>query len=107
MPAYTVNNYGKGKAYYIAFRDDGCFTEKAVNDILDEANIKSEFDGDLGKGVTAHSRTDGKNIYVFLENYTSEKFSTETAINWTEVDTGKTLTGKFTIPAYGTLILKK
>lgn len=27
MPAVTVNQYGKGKAYYIAFRDTGEFTD--------------------------------------------------------------------------------
>ncbi len=107
MPAYTVNNYGEGKAYYVAFRDDGSFTQKVVNDILDEVGVKSEFDGALKKGVTVHSRTDGENTYVFLENYTAEDFLTETAINWVEVDTGKTISGKFTLPAYGTLILKK
>ncbi len=107
MPAFTVNNYGKGKAYYVAFRDYGGFTKKVVYDILAEAGIESKFDGELKRGVTAHSRTDGENVYVFLENYTSEDFETETAINWTEVDTGKSLTGKFTLPAYGTLILKK
>ncbi|MBO5745642.1 MAG: beta-galactosidase trimerization domain-containing protein, partial [Clostridia bacterium] len=107
MPAYTVNNFGEGKAYYIAFRDDGSFTQKVVNDILDEVGVKSEFDGVLKKGVTAHSRTDGENVYVFLENYTPDDFETETAIKWTEVDTGKTLTGKFTVSGFGTLILKK
>lgn len=107
MPAVTVNNYGKGKAYYIAFRDDGSFTERMVKEILDELNIKSEFDGALKRGVTAHSRTDGETTYVFLENYTPDDFETETAITWTEVDTGKTLTGKFTLSGYGTLILKK
>ena len=107
MPAYTVNDFGEGKAYYVAFRDDGSFTKKIVNDILDEVGVKSEFDGVLKKGVTAHSRTDGENTYVFLENYTPDDFETETAICWTEVDTGKTLTGKFTLNGYGTLILKK
>lgn len=107
MPAVTVNNYGKGKAYYIAFRDDGSFTKQMINDILDEVGVSSEFDGALKRGVTAHSRTDGENTYVFLENYTPDDFETETAISWTEVDTGKTLTGKFTLSGYGTLILKK
>lgn len=107
MPAYTVNRYGEGKAYYVAFRDDGSFTKQMINDILDEVGVSSEFDGALKKGVTAHSRTDGENTYVFLENYTPDDFETETGILWTEVDTGKTLTGKFTLSGYGTLILKK
>ena len=58
-------------------------------------------------GVTAHSRTDGENTYVFLENYIPNFFETETTINWAEVDTGKPFTGRFTLPSYGTLILKK
>ena len=107
MPAYTVNRYGEGKAYYVAFRDDGSFTKQMINDILDEVGVSSEFDGALKRGVTAHSRTDGENTYVFLENYTPDDFETETGILWTEVDTGKTLTGKFTLSGYGTLILKK
>ena len=107
MPAYTVNRYGEGKAYYVAFRDDGSFTKQMINDILDEVGVSSEFDGALKRGVTAHSRTDGENTYVFLENYTPDDFETETAISWIEVDTGKTLTGKFTLSGYGTLILKK
>ena len=107
LPAYTVNNYGKGKAYYVAFRDDGSFTDRMVNEILNELNIKSEFDGKLKEGVTAHSRTDGENTYVFLENYTTEDFETETAIDWIEVDTNKSIRGRFTLPALGTMILKK
>lgn len=107
LPAYTVNNYGKGKAYYVAFRDEGSFTSRMVNEILDELDIKSEFDGALKRGVTAHSRTDGENTYVFLENYTPDDFETETAINWIEVETGKAVSGRFTLPAYGTMILKK
>lgn len=107
MPAYTVNNYGKGKAYYQAFRDNGSFTKEIVKTVLNEAGVKSEFDGVLEYGVTAHSRTDGQNTYVFLENYTKEEKTTNTAINWTEVDTGKTVTGEIAIPSFGTIILKK
>ena len=43
MPALTINTYGKGKAYYQAFRDEGAFTEKALTDILTELNIQPHF----------------------------------------------------------------
>lgn len=107
MPAVTVNQYGKGKAYYLAFRDEGDYTDKLINDILAELGISSDFDGTLPCGVTSHSRTDGENMYVFLENYTKKEQSINTALCWTDVETGENLTGSITLPPYGVLILKR
>ncbi len=107
MPAVTVNNYGEGKAYYVAFRDTGDYTYRIIGQLLAEANVTSEFDGCLPAGVTAHSRTDGENTYVFIENYTPNEVKTKTDIEWIEVDTGKTITGDVTLSGYQSLILKK
>ena len=73
MPAFTVNSYGKGKTYYQAFRDTGEFTDKAIADILAELGISSTLPNLPIDGVTAHSRTDGENGYLFVENYTAER----------------------------------
>lgn len=107
MPALTVNNYGKGKAYYVAFRDEGAFTDKIVGEILSETNVHSAFDGDLPQNVTAHSRTDGKNIYVFVENYNRSTVEIETTHTWITVDTDEKVTGKILLEPYETLIIKK
>lgn len=107
MPALTVNNYGKGKAYYVAFRDEGAFTDKIVGEILNETNVHSAFDGDLPQNVTAHSRTDGKNVYVFVENYNRSIAEIETAHTWTTVDTNERVTGKILLEPYETLIIRK
>ena len=107
MPAATVNNYGQGKAYYIAFRDDNTYVDKMVADILAEANVNSDFDGELPHGVSAHSRTDGETTYVFLENFSNTEITTSTNISWTKVDTLETLTGTFTMKPNEILILKK
>ena len=107
LPAATVNNYGQGKAYYIAFRDDNTYVDKMVADILAEANVNSDFDGELPHGVSAHSRTDGETTYVFLENFSNTEITTSTNISWTKVDTLETLTGTFTMKPNEILILKK
>ena len=72
MPALTVNNYGNGKAYYQAFRDDGAFADMLVSRLPKGCGISGAFDGELPEGVTAHSRTDGENTFSEVLNYMDE-----------------------------------
>ncbi|MGN0814132.1 MAG: beta-galactosidase [Candidatus Coproplasma sp.] len=75
-PAATVNEYGKGKAYYQAFRDCDDFKSAVLDSIANELklvrNLPSGKDG-LPFAVSAHTRTDGENLYLFVENYSEEK----------------------------------
>ncbi len=107
MPAATVNSFGSGKAYYIAFRDDGSFTDIIVDKILKENDVSSEFDGELPYGVTAHSRTDGDNTYVFIENYSGTPVILKTKTQWTIVETDEIISGEIRLDIHGTAILKK
>ncbi|MBQ8885625.1 MAG: beta-galactosidase [Clostridia bacterium] len=71
-PAYTVNKYGKGKAYYQAFRDTGEFKDCVFFTIMKELGIEGAVP-ELPAGVTAHTRTDGDTVYLFIENYSAER----------------------------------
>lgn len=68
MSAVTVNEYGKGKAYYQACRDSGSLKDAVLEQVIVDAGIRANVEA-LPGGVTAHSRTDGRNTYVFVENY--------------------------------------
>ena len=107
MPAATVNAFGKGSAYYVAFRDTGAFAKIIVEAVLQKAGITSDFDGALPCGVTAHSRTDGEHTYVFLQNFTYEPQCVPTAATWTDFETGNSLTGPISLQPLQTLILTK
>lgn len=81
-PAATVNQYGDGLAYYVAFRDTGEFTDKLVGELLQKAGINSCFDSALPSGVTAHTRTDGETVYLFLQNFTHSAQTLTVAREW-------------------------
>lgn len=105
--AATLNEYGNGKAYYIAFRNADDFHGEIIDRILKEKGITSDFDGVLPKGVTAHSRTDGETLFVFLENFSTAAAKTSTSLEWRTVDTGETIKGAITLAPYETVILKR
>ena len=90
-PAFTVNNYGKGKAYYQAFRDTGDFKADAIKAVLKELSIKSCLLSSC-EGVSAQVRTDGENEYLFIENYSNEKVENIELIDlYVDLLTGKTV----------------
>ena len=105
-PAATVNTYGKGKAYYFAFRDTGDFTDAMMEKLIDELGITSDFDGALPYGVSAHSRTDGESVFVFLQNFTTTPVTVTTAKNWVTAEKNAPVTGDIALAPYETVILK-
>jgi beta-galactosidase len=70
QPALTVNNRGKGRAYFIAARTGEDFLNDFYRSIVDEAGVKRILEADLPCGVTAQIRSDGKTDYIFLLNFT-------------------------------------
>lgn len=70
-PALTVNQFGKGEAYYIASRNDENFTTQFYNQLIKKAGITRVIDRELPKGVTAQIRSDQENDYVFVMNFTA------------------------------------
>lgn len=107
-PCYTVNDYGKGKAYYQAFFDEGDFKDAAFDAICSELSIESVLPTikDLPFGVTAHARTNGANVYVFVENYTDKDVVVPLNGNYMDMLTGKQCS-EVAISRFGVGIYKK
>ena len=77
-PAVTAHRYGHGLAVYQACRDSGSLKKQVLESLLRQQKVCSNVEGVLPHGITAHSRTDGDNIYVFVENYSGTETETVT-----------------------------
>lgn len=112
-PALTVNDFGNGKAYYIAFRNNDEFLSdfyKAVTCSLKAKGItlKKVLDADLPFGVTAQVRTDGQKDYVFISNYGSNEKSVNLGdTGYRDMVSGNAVTGNVSIGPYGILIVER
>ena len=91
----------------MAFRDTGDFTDQLTEELLTECKIMSDFDGALPQGVTAHSRTDGDTLFVFLQNFSMEEQTVITKYEWTLVDEPRCVSGEVFLKPYETLIMSK
>ena len=67
----TVNEYGKGKAYYVGTRSTEDFYRIFVRDILKEKDIHSVLK--TPEGVEATERFKGEHSYLFVLNHKNEK----------------------------------
>lgn len=108
MAAVTTHPYGKGQAIYQACRDTGSLKEAILEKLVEELEISSavNWSGALPHGVSAHSRTDGENTYIFVENY----MDTPAPAIFLHAPMTDLLSGEITdsvsLPPYGFAILK-
>lgn len=71
MPALTVNEYGKGRAYYVATHSDQEFYQTFLEKLITQAGIAPVHQTPYG--VEAAVRENERGRYLFLLNHTAEK----------------------------------
>ena len=79
-PAVTVNSYGKGKAYCVAFADSGEFEEDFINDIADCVLCDAP-DFAIPDGVSVRKRGD----YIFVMNFSDSEQTITLDKSYTDV----------------------
>jgi len=107
-PALTVNKFGDGKAYYIAFRSDFDFLSDFYKQLIKDLNISKVLDTELPEGVTAQKRSDGENDYIFIMNFSPEERKVILPDeSFTDMLEGNKVEGEITLPGYGVRILER
>ena len=107
-PALTVNEFGKGKAYYIASRNKSEFHFDFYAKVVEEAEVRKVVESKLPSGVTAQYRTDGEFDYVFVLNFTEEVKQIELSdAEYTDLLEGVPVASQIELSALGVKLLKR
>lgn len=101
-PAITKNTYGKGNAYYVAFRNDDSFTDDFCYDLIDTYGIKADTEIKADNGVTIRKRGDT----IFVMNFADTKKTVTLDKEYTNVVDNALVKGEITLPVCGYIILE-
>lgn len=69
-PALTQNRVGKGRAFYVASRNDDAFHQAFTAMLVGMLKLPRALETTLPIGVVTTCRTDGEREWVFVQNYT-------------------------------------
>ena len=107
-PALTVNRFGKGKAYYVASRNDERFQRDFYAALVRDLKLPRALDASLPPGVTAQVRSDGQVDYVFVFSFSKAAHDVPLgATAYTDAITGEPVAGTLPLPAYGSRVLTR
>ncbi|MDO7907913.1 beta-galactosidase [Paenibacillus sp. JX-17] len=107
-PALTVNSLGRGKAYYIASRNQGSFHTDFYREIVLQAGVRKALDVELPHGVQASVRVNGKHEFVFVMNFVDQPQTLKLdGSSYEELLSGETVQGELKLGAFDVKVLKK
>lgn len=101
-PAVTRNNYGKGTAYYTAFRNDEDFTDAFCEELVNAHGICPDTKIKAPKDVLIRKRGD----YIFIFNFADYEQSIALDREYRDILNDRTVSGECTLPVCGYLVLE-
>jgi len=103
-PAVTVNDFGAGRAWYLASRPEQAFLDGFYAKLVDQAGVK-RIAGKLPAGVQVTTREGENGKYLFCTNFSRKAVQVDLPAG-TDVLTGETVGGMTELGANGVRILK-
>ncbi|HEX3642656.1 MAG TPA: beta-galactosidase trimerization domain-containing protein [Ktedonobacteraceae bacterium] len=106
-PALTVNQYGQGRAYYMATQPHDILLSKLAKELCHEAGVEPVLQTPEGIEVTKRVRADGRAIY-FLLNHTQQAHCVKLPPGtFTSLLDGKNITKEVEVTAMNVVVMRK
>jgi len=107
-PAVTCHAFGRGRAFYIASRNEPAFLHAFYGRLVETLALRRTANTNLPEGVTAQARTDGDREFVFLMNFKrAGQYLHLGEDAFTDVLTGENVAGERKIDGYGSMVLQR
>lgn len=103
-PVLTVNQWGKGKAYYIAANPEDGFVVDLIKQLCEDKGISAPLTVPVGVEVT-HREKDGSS-FLFVLNHNNHVVQLELTEKYCDLITSKTHQGIMTLKSKDVMILK-
>ncbi len=102
-PAFTVHEYGKGKAYYLACKLEQLGINEMYCDLVEQLGISRAMYQAMPEGVVATERGG----VIFLQNYSEDEQSAVLDDCYVDLLTGEQVSGSVQLAVNGVMVLQK
>lgn len=103
MPSVTENAYGKGKAYYVAFRNDAGLADDVCAYLCAELQIEAAAPIEPVDGVSVRKRGD----LIFVMNFGDDEKTVCLTDSYVNVLVGETVSGDVSVAGCSYLVLRR
>ena len=107
-PALTVNQFGKGQAYYMAARQTLDFNRDCYRALAKDLGLKRVIEQDLSEGISVQVRSNDTTDFVFVMNFNNAQ--TEVSLDQSDYQnalTNENVSGKISLKPFGVEILTR
>lgn len=107
-PALTVNEHGKGRAYYIACRTEDRFLEDLYGRVVADLGVRPAVEADQPRGINIQARTDGASDILFVMNFADKPQTAQLGQgSFVDLLTARAVPAALEFPAYGVAVLRR
>jgi len=106
--AVTANAFGKGRAFYVASRNEPRFQADFYRHLIDNLKLRRVLGTELPDGVTAQIRTDGNHEFIFILGFNRENVTIALGQgHFRDRLTGEHLSGSIHLNPYSAKVLER
>ena len=107
-PAVTLNRFGKGRAYFVASRNDDAFMDAMFGTLVRELKPARALESELPSGITAQKRTQAGRDYIFVQNFNAAAGTVSLGRStFTDVLDGRAVKDSIEVPGRGVVVLTR